>query len=231
MRCVQPAGERGSLRWIQHAVNERTEEFTAAVVDASGGRIGPEIEWRSPLKTDGFAEYRDAAFLELVGIDPSAVQLEEFWPRSGPQWDALGVTKAGEPVLVEAKANIREVITPPTGAGEVSRKLIADSLEKTKAALGVTSAYDWTGTFYQYANRLAHLYFLEEREKVSTWLVFVYFIGDADVEGPESVAEWKAALEVMYGAMGLGRRSRLLKRKIDVFLDVRRPGWLGPHVK
>ena len=104
-------------------------------------------------------------------------------------------------------------------------------MEKTKAALGVTSAYDWTGTFYQYANRLAHLYFLEEREKISTWLVFVYFIGDADVEGPQSVAEWKAALEVMYGALGLGRRSRLLQRKIDVFLDVRRPGWLGPHVK
>ena len=41
------------------------------------------------------------------------------------------------------------------------------------------STCDWSGTFYQYANRLAHLYLLHELNDVDAWLVFVYFVGDS----------------------------------------------------
>lgn len=39
------------------------------------------------------------------------------------------------------------------------------------------SSVDWSASYYQYANRLAHLNWL--RSKVSTRLVNVYFVGDS----------------------------------------------------
>lgn len=48
------------------------------------------IEWLSPLRTDDYAEYRDAAFLQKLGLAQHAAALKEFWPTRGPQWDGLG---------------------------------------------------------------------------------------------------------------------------------------------
>ena len=47
----------------------------------------------------------------------------------------------------------------------------------------VTSTTDWTKCFYQYANRLAHLYFLKELNGIDAALVFVYFTGDTTING------------------------------------------------
>jgi hypothetical protein len=94
-RYVQKADGRGSLKWIQHFVNDRADEFGVAVAEASHGQISTPISWRSPLRSDDFAEYRDDGFLGRVGVDLTRRSLEEFWPRGGPQWDALGVTARG----------------------------------------------------------------------------------------------------------------------------------------
>jgi hypothetical protein len=48
------------------------------------------IVWMSPKAGDGYAEYRDQAFLDLLGIKPTKTKLKDFWPNRGPQWDALG---------------------------------------------------------------------------------------------------------------------------------------------
>jgi hypothetical protein len=70
--------------------------------------LGP-IDWRSPLREDDYAEYRDAAFLERIGVILGQRPLDGFWPRGGPQWDALGRAASGEPVIVEAKAHLNEL--------------------------------------------------------------------------------------------------------------------------
>lgn len=220
-RYVQKAGTKGSLRWIQEYVNGAPQELGQAIADASQNGIRAPIRWRSPRREDEFAEYRDQAFLDLVGIKLPRRRLEEFWPRGGPQWDALGVSESGQPILVEAKANIPEVISPASEASEKSLARIDASLEETARFLGARSSCDWSGTFYQYANRLAHLYLLSELNQIDAWLVFVYFIGDAEVSGPDTEAEWKAALRVMYGALGLSKRHALSSRIVDVFVDVR----------
>ena len=64
------------------------------------------ITWRSPLRSDDFAEYRDADFLKVVGLEEWSGALAEFWPQRGPQWDALGVSNQGDVLLVEAKAHL-----------------------------------------------------------------------------------------------------------------------------
>ncbi|MCW5718337.1 MAG: hypothetical protein KIS68_10955 [Bauldia sp.] len=104
MRIPQPLGTRGSLRWVQIAINRHPDLLEAAL---------PGIRWLSPLAADDYAEYRDGSFLRLVGLDSLTPKLKGFWPTRGPQWDALGLMGTA-PVLVEAKAHLREFISPPT---------------------------------------------------------------------------------------------------------------------
>ena len=102
----------------------------------------------------------------------------------------------------------------------------ADSLEKINKALNRTKRFykakpgcDWSNRFYQYANRLAHLYFLREVNRIDAYLVFVYFLNDPDLDGPRTEREWHAAIKVMHEALGI--RGRVPKKYvIDLFVDV-----------
>lgn len=217
MRVAQKRGTKGSLKWMQRAVNEARESFDRMVLtqlpDAN------TIEWLSPLANDEYAEYRDAAFLNRIGHPELSEALATFWPARGPQWDALG--RAGRDILlVEAKAHIDEMFSSGTQAGEQSRARIERALSETAAALHAKPLMPWSGPLYQTANRLAHLRFLTD-QNVSAQLVFVYFVGDSDMQGPTSADEWRGALRVARHMLGLPRSHPLSDRIVDVFVPVR----------
>jgi hypothetical protein len=180
--------------------------------------LGP-VEWRSPLADDGYAEYRDQAFLDRLGVTLSKRHLNDFWPPGGPQWDALGRAVSGEPVLVEAKAYVPELLSPPTQASDASAETIRRALSEAAAALGASPGTDWSQRFYQHANRLAHAWFLAQVNGVPVRLVFVHFVGDPDMDGPSSRREWEAALVVLHEALGL--RGRMPRYVTEIFIDVR----------
>ena len=147
--------------------------------------------------------------------------LREFWPRFGPQWDALGRTDQGAVFLVEAKANIPELVSPASGAkSPTSIALIDDSLKQVQRFLRVDTGIDWSGKLYQYANRIAHLYLLRELNRIPAYLLFIYFIVDRDVDGPQTTEEWKAAIEVAERVLGLPTRHRLSDYVVDIFVHV-----------
>ena len=211
---------RGSLRWIREFVNVRPQVLDAAIHEASHGRLATPVQWLSPLAADDHREYRDQPFLDRLDISLPRRTLADFWPRGGPHWDALGLSNSNEPVLVEAKGHIAEIISTPSGAtAEASRTAIAAALAETAEFLGAKSTCDWSGTFYQYANRLAHLYLLREVNGIPAWLVNVYFIGMGDPKGPETEVEWRAAIQVLQGALGITGHP-LLSYKVDVFVEV-----------
>jgi hypothetical protein len=220
VRAVETQEARGSLKWIRRAINECPLRFNEKVASAAGIPTSDPIEWVSPLADDEYAEYRDQDFLDLLDVHLAKTPLNDFWPVRGPQWDALGRTRTGRVVLLEAKANIPEVVSPGTGAGPDSRPLIEKSLTATKEFLGVEPDIVWTGKLYQYTNRLAHLYLLRELNAVDAYLIFTYFTGSEDVNGPRTVAEWKAALTVAKKVLGLPERNRLSKFIAEVFIDV-----------
>lgn len=209
-RFPQRRGIKGSQRWIQWFVNEAPSRLNDAI--GLGG-----IEWRSPLADDDYAEYRDAAFLDVLGVRERCA-LETFWPRGGPQWDALGIAATGDLVLVEAKAHVNELYSPASGAGDGSLLVIQTALTNAASALGVPPGHDWSKQFYQYANRLAHGHFLNSISRVNAKLVFVYFVGDSDVAGPDTVEQWNDALAVVHSALGLKRQPDFV---VDAFIDVR----------
>lgn len=221
-RVIQPRGQKGSLRWIQQAISERWPSLDGPVL----ARLSEasNIDWRSPLEIDDFAEYRDGDFLDVVGLRNLHPALREFWPDRGPQWDALGVSDRGDVLLVEAKAHVGEMCSPGTNAGETSRQKIADALSACAERLRARSnRAPWTDYFYQLANRLAHLQFLRDRD-VPAYLVLVNFLNDAEMKGPATTEAWHAAYEVAYHVMGLGRRHSLSRYIIEVFPDVQAKG-------
>jgi hypothetical protein len=219
-RISQPRGERGNLRWIQEFVNERPAELDTLILPGIGG--ASSIEWRSPLADDDFAEYRDNAFLDRLGVGDLASDLARFWPKRGPQWDGLATSDRGDLILVEAKAHVAEICSPGSAASAPSsRDKIERALAETAAAIRAKPRAPWADVFYQYANRLAHLDFLRRVHGRPAWLVFVYFVGDAEMHGPESEAEWRAALKVMKHVMGLSEGHPLSRYVIDVFPPVR----------
>lgn len=219
-RVIQPKGTKGSLKWIQRLVNEHPNVINQQLAQAINLSKDENIHWLSPLGTDEYAEYRDASFTQRLGITLNRRNRESFWPERGPQWDALGKTDSGKVILVEAKAHLNEVVSPGTQASEISRKMIIRSLEETKVFLKVRPNIDWSGTFYQYTNRLAHLYLLRILNKIDSYIVFVYFLNDDEMKGPKTIQEWQAGITVMEAALGL-RKNRLSRFILEIFVNVR----------
>ena len=218
-RINQVPEVKGSQKWIQKLVNEKPDLFNSLIRTQLDLPDTDTITWRSPIAEDGYAEYQDQAFLDLLDITLTKVPLSDFWPLKGPVWDRLGKSKTGKVFLVEAKSHISEVLSPGTGAGVKSLRKIKKSLDETKSFLNSNSEHDWTSTFYQYTNRLAHLYLLRALNEVPAYLVFVYFVNDKEMNGPKSIDEWNGALSLLTSYLGIGRH-RLKKYIADIFIDV-----------
>jgi hypothetical protein len=208
--------ERGSQKWIQDLVNGSSEQLDRAIVGSLTTAINLPIEWLSPLRANGYAEYRDTAFLECLGLSQHAASLREFWPLSGPRWDALGRTGSTY-FLVEAKANIPELISDCQATAPHSREMIAAALRRTQQWLGASPHVDWLTGFYQYANRLAHLYFMREIARVDAYMVFLYILNDP-THIPTSRIKWHGALELQRALLRLGGR-QYRDYVISMFLD------------
>jgi len=57
--------------------------------------------------------------------------------------------------------------------------------------------------FDQYANRLAHHYFLRKLNGVQAALVFLYFTNATEMQGPTSELEWKGAVRLIHSVLGI----------------------------
>ena len=216
MRVKSKEGTRGSLMWTQRLINNYPALLNAELTAAGMLPAGETVEWVSPLKDDDWAEYRDGSFLERLGLSRLQPSLRAFWPARGPQWDALG-RSGGTVYLVEAKAHAGEMASDGAASTETSIALIGQSLATARTAMGASDDADWYTGHYQFANRLAHLHFLRQNG-VDAHLVFIYFMGDADMRGPKARTEWSDAIESARKHLGFEHGSSILG-VTDVFID------------
>ena len=151
-----------------------------------------------------------------------------MWPTSGRQqsWDGVATLVAPGGrwtwLLIEAKANHPEFCTPPTTAKDDGRKLIQKTLNRVKRALGVHRDFSWLGSYYQHANRLAALSFLNANGQPAMFLDLL-FIGDRVPDGrrcPRTKAEWQELLTAQRLTLGLPKRHRLSTQIHEVYLPV-----------
>ena len=220
-RIIKQKAERGSQKWLQTLINQHPNEIASAFREAIGLPHTLGIEWLSPLANDNYAEYQDECFMQRLGVQLPHRSLDTFWPKRGPVWDGLGRSEQGHLILIEAKSHIAEAASPGTSAkAATSLALIQKSLQEAKTFLAPSAKADWSHTFYQYTNRLAHLYLLRHLNQLPAYMVNVYFINDADIGGPASREEWKGALELLKVYLGV-RHTSLDKYCVDLFFDVK----------
>ncbi len=221
MRVPQGKSNGGSQKWLQIVINNAPSLLDEKVRSELGLARSRRIEWLSPMKTDGYAEYRDEAFLRHLGVTNLHIPLKEFWPERGPQWDGLGrISPSGTYFLVEAKANIPELVSSCQADDSRSQQLIHQSLADTQSYLRCRSLIPWESGFYQFANRIAHLYYMRVLNHTKAYLVFTYFVNDA-THKPTTRLQWESALALQKRLMGLSRH-RLQRYTAEVFLDVKR---------
>ena len=216
---------RGSRKWLQELVNDCPKLLDEAIRRETN-EIATPIDWVSPLADDKFKEPRDAEFLERLGVNLDCVPLNKFWPRRGPQWDALGRTDGGQVILVEAKAHIDELLSSCGATNARSLSLIHESLESVKSYVGARSSDSWMELFYQYGNRLAHLYLLRTLNGIPAFLVNLYFLNANEMlqygnTVPKTVARWEDAIAKQEGFLGIPAKHALSRYSIHAFVDTR----------
>ena len=224
-RYQQARATRGSQRWLQDLVNNCPELLDAAI-QRETSEISSPIEWVSPLARDSFAEYRDAEFLNRLGVRLNDVPLDEFWPPRGPQWDALGKTDSGQIILLEAKAHTEEAGSSCEATNARSLSLIRASLERVKSYVGARPSANWMENFYQYGNRLAHLYLLRTLNGIPAFLVNLYLLNADEMlqygnTVPKTVARWEDAIAKQEGFLGIPAKHALSRYSIHAFVDTR----------
>jgi len=215
----QHEAKKGSQKWLQKLVNDKPAILNSRIWSALNLSEEEHIEWCSPLKSDDYAEYRDQAFLKLLDVKLEKASLAQFWPDGGPQWDALGKSSSGKLFLVEAKSHIPELISSLQAEDQGSIEKIKKSLRETKRYLNLNAQVEWSQCFYQYANRLAHLYLLRKND-LPAYLIFVYFLNDVEMNGPATYNEWKGALKLLNSCLGIGKH-KLQRFITHVYVDVR----------
>jgi len=212
--------EKGSRKWLQMLINEKPGILNELLRKNLNFSENEHIEWLSPLRKCDYAEYHDNSFLEKLGLDEKIPDLKGFWPSGGPRWDGLGRSSSGNVFLVEAKSHIQELISSSRAKQQDSIDIISKSLKKTKSELGSRTDFDWSKTFYQYANRLAYVHFLRKNGVPDTYFVSIYFLNDTEMKGPNTIDEWKGAIRLLHRCLGLQER-RLKGLIIEFFIDIK----------
>jgi hypothetical protein len=212
---------RGSQKWLQLLVKEYKPIFFREIVREMPqlNLNNNQIEWLSPLEKDNYCEYSDGAFIEQLRVKLNYTPLVDFWPNRGPVWDGLARTEKGDLLLFEAKSHIGELLSFLRAQDPNSLRQINQSLNQVKEFLEADSHLDWVAPFYQYTNRLAHLYLLRVVNQLPAYLIFIYFVNDPDMKGPSTKAEWQGAIKLMKTLLGLSRH-KLSKYLVEMFIDV-----------
>ncbi len=212
------------LRYLgrhRHALDARvTATVGATAVEWLDFPVDPNrIEWPDN-------EWKGLDFLEAGSV---LEDWRSWWPhgRGIQTWDAVGrvrVEDVDEWLLVEAKAHTREIVS--SCGAETGLRRIESALNETKGHLGAPEPSDWLSGYYQYANRLAALSFLD-RHAVPARLLFIYFVGHAPWQGRDTPLDehgWTAALAAQEQRLGVPAGHPLENRVHKLFLHIRPDG-------
>ena len=218
----------GSECHLLRYLGRHRQFFSKEVMAAVGA---DEIEWQD-FHFDPEMPWGDG---ERGGLDflPADHRLlpewMTFWPRAGNamSWDAVGRIRRGgqdEWLLVEAKANTKELQGSCAALERGGRPLIEAAMASTKKALGVAPSADWLNGYYQAANRIAVLQFLCSRD-VAARLLFVYFLGDKNPAAicPIDQSGWEPVIAALDEHLGISGSHPRADRIHKLFIAAR-PG-------
>jgi hypothetical protein len=212
-------GSEWQLLWY---LARHRDELSREVCSATGASSVHWLDFPRAGENDD-AEWKG---IDFITSKPVRDAWASFWPQKGnpPNWDAIGVAEINGSrvwLLVEAKAHAGELHSNcgASEAGGLPR--IRSSFNAVKAKLGVGPNVDWLTGYYQKANRVAILSFLED-QGVAARLIHLYFCGDTvgvNV-GPKTPDEWRLHIQKQNTALGLAAEHPLARCIHDLFLPV-----------
>ncbi len=208
------------LRFLGRHRNELTEKVLGAF-----GVQDNNLEWfdfKYDAKNRSDKEFVGIEFLKPNRNIESA--WNAYWPQSGTaqNWDAIA--KLGEEwILVEAKARAGEMQSDCGASSALSKTKIEKAFEETKSYFGIMSSDDWTKKYYQKANRISFLHFLEMND-IKAKMLFIYFVNGFEKQGTtESVGseyEWQCLINEQDNYLGIEDNLKLKNLIRNLFIDV-----------
>ena len=221
-------GKRGSKLWIQFLVNHKHGDKLSKCIIQEDNSIS-KIKWLSPLKQEDYEEYMLNSDIILERIRSEGVNIDKnmilnFWPSQSPHWDAIGIYYDEENLpgllLVEAKANIREMISkkssvPTSSRSQQNTLLIEKSMHDAYSEFGSGSNFaSWMEKYYQLGNRLTFLHKLKSHFPVK--LILLNIVND-ETYIKCSFEEWQDHYRNVFAEMTNIRNLPSLKTKnIDI---------------
>jgi hypothetical protein len=231
---------KGSKRHICWYVNEAPALLNGTLFSASSmlaHAAAADPVWLSPLADEGYEEYWNERFLERLDLlDEHLESFRAFWPfkpwangkvnpRGTPHWDALARVPlaSGRPgaIMIEAKAHRGELMKPNdrSKADDQSLAKIRTSFAEVRGFYEIDDAVPaWETRYYQFCNRLAHLWWMNERAEVPTWLVYVLIVDDPAWRDGMTAPQWNDAFEMIRREVGLRPGHRLADKIGVVYL-------------
>lgn len=228
----------GSEWHLLRYLGRHRDELDAKLLAETGG---DEIQWLDFKFTRDQTKYfdRELKGMEFILPDTGSRILSQsrlrdewrrFWPQGGESqnWDAVGVVRRSshyEWLLVEAKAHIGELPGKPTGACQASKDTIKAAFSLVGESIGVRDTSGWADScYYQYANRLATLWFLLTYG-IPARLVYIYFLCDthANCICPGDEAGWRPSIDAQRSELKLDKAANwqtIGSNVHEVFLDV-----------
>ncbi|MBN2007060.1 MAG: hypothetical protein JXA21_27160 [Anaerolineae bacterium] len=211
------------------------------VIDVVGAQGVEWLDFNFSPKNAPLQDDKERVGLEFIEDAQIQEKWKSFWPQTGnaQNWDAVGRIYFGDTaewLLVEAKGHIGELERKCGATSRASKHVIHSAFEKTSRAFGNRQQpiQNWLAPYYQYANRLAVLYFLmrECSPPVNARLLFIYFYGENrdNLNCPQDEQAWLPEIEKMKSWLGIDRHSELAQRIHYLFLPVN-PDGVGVRVK
>jgi hypothetical protein len=189
--------------------------------------LNPDLDYDMDWIDYGFwdstvfdAESRGINFLGNPKIyDKVAKEWIKYWPQTGncQNWDAVihltplvpKSKKIEKWVIVEAKAHLEE-LKSTSGAGQKSKIIIENAFKETKDFFGINTENNWLEEYYQLANRLAFIHFMQ-KNNIDVSLLNIYFINgwpdDKKINVPNKNM-WDKKIKEEYNYLGINQRAK-----------------------
>lgn len=172
---------------------------------------------------------------EFIGIDfldkkiksKLSDKWKNYWPKNSINWDAILYCSPIVPdsklkdkwVIVEAKANLKELESDSGVKDSNSKKLIEKAFEATQKRFNIKTQNSWLKKYYQLANRLAFINFMLDNG-IHCELLNIYFINGWSKNPNKNVSDiktWKEKIMEEYTYLGINNEAK--KYISEIFVE------------
>ena len=174
-------------------------------------------------------EYTGIGFLPDTLKNKVSNNWKKYWPKKSQNWDAILYCSPIVPkskledkwIIVEAKAQLKELDSPCKAESEKSIKQIETAFEATQKRFNIKTKDSWLKQYYQLANRLAFVNFMLDNG-IQCSLLNIYFLNGWSKK-PENnvlkIGDWKKAIQAEYSYLGINDNDEVKKYISEIFVE------------